>query len=55
MRTWNSVEVYGSSRLQILVAEPVASENSCMSLRLRVQSVSQFGDLSVSATSLQTI
>jgi hypothetical protein len=41
------MEFYGSSRLQI----PVASENSCMS----PQPASQFGDLSVSATSFQVI
>ena len=42
---WKSMEVYG---LEI----PVASENSCMSLR---EPVSQFGELIVSATSFQAI
>jgi len=48
------MEVHRSSRLQIPVA--VASENSWMSLRfVSPQPVSQFGDLSVSATSFQVI
>ena len=44
------MEAYG---LEITVAEQMASEKLCMSLTREL--VSQFGDLSVSATSFQAI